>query len=98
MFPSFNIIVINYTSRSLRVSNAYMYNLIDSMGYAGHWRKPTSLCLHIYNIHICMYVYLWASQVALVIKNPPANPRGVREADLILGSGRSPGGGHGNLL
>ena len=56
MFPSFNIIVIDYTSRSLRVSNTYMYNLIDSMGYAGHWRKPTSLYLHIYNIHICVYV------------------------------------------
>ena len=26
------------------------------MGYAGHWRKPTSLYLHIYNIHICVYV------------------------------------------
>ena len=39
-----------------------------------------------------------ASQVALVVKNPPANARDVRDAGLIPGSGRSPGGGHGNLL
>ena len=39
-----------------------------------------------------------ASQVALVVKNPPANTGDVREAGPIPGSGRSPGGGHGNPL
>ena len=47
-----------------------------------------------------------ASQVALVVKNPPANARDVRDAGLIPrlgrssipGSVRSPGGGHGNPL
>ena len=39
-----------------------------------------------------------ASQVALVVKNPPANAGDVRDKGLILGSGRFPGGGHGNLL
>jgi len=39
---------------------------------------------------------LQASQVALVIKNPPANAGDIRDADLIPGSGRSPGGRHGN--
>ena len=39
-----------------------------------------------------------ASQVALVVKNPPANVGDMREDDLIPGSGRSPGGGNGNLL
>ena len=38
----------------------------------------------------------WASQVALVIKNSPDNVGDLRNAGLILGSGRSPGGGHGN--
>ena len=37
-----------------------------------------------------------ASQVALVVKNPPANAGEVRDVGLIPGSGRSPGGGHGN--
>ena len=34
----------------------------------------------------------------VVIKNPPANAGGIRDPDLILGWGRSPGGGHGNSL
>ena len=42
--------------------------------------------------------YLRASQVALVVKNLPANAGDVRDAGLIPGSGRSPGGGHGNPL
>ena len=39
-----------------------------------------------------------ASQVALVVQNLPANSGDVRDEDLIPGSGRSPGGGHGNPL
>ena len=37
-----------------------------------------------------------ASQMALVVKNPPANAGDIRDLGLIPGSGRSPGGGHGN--
>ena len=33
-----------------------------------------------------------------VIKNPPANAGGAGDLGLIPGSGRSPGGGHGNPL
>jgi len=32
------------------------------------------------------------------MKNPPANAGDIRVADLIPGSGRSPGGGHGLIL
>ena len=39
-----------------------------------------------------------ASQVALVVKNTPANAEGVRDTGLIPGLGRSPAGGHGNPL
>ena len=39
-------------------------------------------------------LYLLASRVALVVKNLPANARDERDADLIPGLGRSPGGGH----
>ena len=38
-----------------------------------------------------------ASQVALVVNNLPANARDI-DVGLIPGSGRSPGGGHGNPL
>ena len=34
--------------------------------------------------------------MVLVVKNLPANAGDTREADLIPGLGRSPGGGHGN--
>ena len=33
-----------------------------------------------------------------MVKNPSANAGDVRDVDLILGLGRSPGGGHGNPL
>ena len=39
-----------------------------------------------------------ASQVALVIKNPPASARDIRDARLIPESGRSLGKGNGNPL
>ena len=36
--------------------------------------------------------------MALVIKNPPANAGDIGDTGSIPGSGRSPGGGHGNPL
>ena len=39
-----------------------------------------------------------ASQMVLVGKNPPANAGDIRDVGSIPGSGRSPGGGHGNPL
>ena len=38
------------------------------------------------------------AQVALVIRNPPANARDIRDSGSIPGSGRSPGEGNGNPL
>ena len=38
---------------------------------------------------------LWASQVVLVVKNPPANAGDTRDAGSIPGSGRSTGGVNG---
>ena len=39
-----------------------------------------------------------ASQVVLVVKSLPANAGDVRDMSSTPGSGRSPGGGHGNPL
>ena len=36
--------------------------------------------------------------MVLVVKNPPANARDTRDMGSIPGSGRSPGGAHGNPL
>ena len=38
------------------------------------------------------------NKMAQMVKNPPANARDTRDVSLIPGLGRSPGGGHGNLL
>ena len=54
------------------------------------------LCLGNLCLQICLcLVTLWASQV---VKNPPASAGDVRDAGLVPGSGRSPGGGHGNPI
>ena len=34
--------------------------------------------------------------MVLLVKNPPANAEYLKDMDLSPGSGRSPGGGHGN--
>ena len=44
------------------------------------------------------YTSLRASLSGLVVKNRPANTGDLRDVCLIPGSGRSPGGGHGNPL
>ena len=41
---------------------------------------------------------VWASQVALLVKTPPANAGDIRDTGSIPGLGRSPGGKHGNPL
>ena len=52
-----------------------------------------------YDLSVGSFCYgKWASQVALVVKNLPANKGDLRDTGSSLGSGRSPGGGHGNPL
>ena len=60
-------------------------------------RKRCSVSFVIKELQIkttTLYTY-WASQVALMIKNPAAN---VGDMGSILGSGRSPGKGNSNPL
>ena len=45
-----------------------------------------------------MCVCAGASQVVLVVKNPPASAGDIKDAGSVPGSARSPGGGHGNPL
>ena len=44
------------------------------------------------------HIHIRASQVALVVKNPPVNAGDVRARGSIPELGRSPGGGNGNPL
>ena len=45
-----------------------------------------------------MYELPRASQMVLVVNNPPANAGDIRHAGSVPGLGRSPGAGHGNPL
>ena len=45
-----------------------------------------------------MYYVGSASQVALVVKNTPANAGDIKDLGSVPGSAGSPGGGHGNPL
>ena len=49
------------------------------------------------DIYTLLYIK-WPSQVAIVVKNLTTNAGDIRDTGSILGSGRSPGGGHSNLL
>ena len=66
------------------------------------WLSP--FAVHLKLSQHCLligYTSIWASQVVLVVKNPPANAGDagdVGDTGSIPGSGRSPGGGHGNPL
>ena len=50
------------------------------------------------NTFTSSHTWKWASQVALVVRNPPANAGDIRDMGLIPELGKSPGGGHGNPL
>ena len=51
------------------------------------------------NLKIINYMYeIGGSPGDIVVKNLPANAGNTRDAGLIPGSGRFPGGGHGNPL
>ena len=50
------------------------------------------------SIFVHVYKELWASQLALVVKNPTDNAGDVRAWGFTHGSGRSSGGGSGNPL
>ena len=65
--------------------------------------KPTYVSIYLYihtHTHTYVYIYIciWASQVALVVRNPPAKAGDLRDLGSIPESGRSPGGWRGNLL
>ena len=61
---------------------------------AGDWVQ-SSMANDVFNK---LYLYNWASQVVLVVKNLPANAGDIRDAVSIPGLGRSSGGGNGNPI
>ena len=66
------------------------------LALAGHMEHSLTL-VSVYH-QIFEYNPSRTSQVALVVKNPPANAEDVRDAISVPGWGRFPGGGHDNPL
>ena len=58
------------------------------------------ITIHSANILVSMMSYpsIWASQVALTVKNPLANAGDISNTSSVSGSGKYPAGGHGNPL
>ena len=53
---------------------------------------------HIIELTKVYYYYIWAFQVGLPVKDPPANAGDKGDTGSIPGLGGFPGGGNGNLL
>ena len=68
---------------------------VDSFGQQGKDGAAGCSCALFLVLH---WDPLGSSQVVLVVKNLPANAGDARDVGSIPGSGRSPGGGHGNSL
>ena len=78
--------------RSSKYQNATV-SLIGYFTYFDNLKPCSKAQTKIHNLKA-----IWASQVALVVKNPPANAGGIRDEGLIPGSGRYPGEGNGTPL
>ena len=74
--------------------------MMPPIGFCSTWHQSHSYSA-CYNEHanslqiVCWYI---CNKVVLVVKNLSASAGDVRDRDSILGSGRSPGGGHGSPL
>ena len=61
--------------------------------------KSTAIVIMTNRVYLLCYMYMFKhSQVALIVKNPPANPGDISDSASIPGSGRSPGEGNSNPL
>ena len=78
--------------RSSKYQNATV-SLIGYFTYFDNLKPCSKAQTKIHNLKA-----IWASQVALVVKNPPANAGGVKDTGSIPGSGTSPGEGYSNPL
>ena len=77
---------------SLQISNLSPWSLHICLNLYCSYYVCSSLRLRLYS-HT-----LRASQMALMVKDPAVSAGDITDSSLMSGSGRSPGGGHGNPL
>ena len=99
-FPDALVLLILSMRSTLTVSIQHISKLTLTFLF-NHVPLPhllTKLCCLIFSFFPIPFITFWASQVALVIKSPPANARDVRDSGWSPGLGSSPGGEQGNPL
>ena len=75
-----------------------MHSYSNYLSYYGALYLTTPINVSFRQNNKCTPKDVQVSQVMLEVKNPPANAGDERDMGLILGLGRSPGGGNGNPL
>ena len=81
---------------SMTPSQAHSLPFFSSSAIPSRLGNPGAVYVAVHSLgHLDL---LWVSQVALVVKNPPATAGDVGDLGSIPGLGRSPGGGHGDPL
>ena len=76
--------------------HAAIHGVAKSHTRLSYWTElKLNICPRFF-IFIKESVFIWALQVAVVVKNPPASAGDIRNVGLIPRPGRSTGGGHGN--
>ena len=83
--------IISYC-KELHTSDIRSWTLSDQL-----WERKISKIYPGTTVIINLHTF-WPISVALVVKNQPVNVGVVRDMSSIPGSGRPPGGGHGNPL
>ena len=83
-------------SRSLRVFQGALWILLCLWNLLGSLFFLAAYLIYCLSCIFWNFIIFGASQVALVVKNPPAHVGDIRNVILIPGSRRSPGEEHGN--
>ena len=79
-----------------------MNTVTGALIYKSAFHEPVSFVTWLSSVSMWWF-FTWvqgrqASQLVLVLKNPPASAGDIKDMGVILGLGRSLGGGHGNPL
>ena len=92
-------IPVSGSSPGVGNGNPLQYSCLGTSTDRGTWWAPVHgiAVRHDWATELILY-FTWASQVALMVKNPPTNSGDGRGMGLIPGLGQSPGRGHGNPL
>ena len=99
----FYAVVLGFIGKNFSTINQLLFYLGPLIS-KGHWQKGYDVSLHFWiwamfwSSWLVMRGQLGASQVALVVKNLPANAGDIRGPALIPRLGRSPGEGDGTPL